>query len=76
MYHASKYSALLHTPDPWMGSKGQNIFSKGQFAYQITRKKEQNIMQVKCLTLCTPWPFGSGKKARHRHFVQISIYFD
>ena len=51
----------FYTPStPGWGQKVKTIFSEeGHVAYQIT-KKEVNIMQVKCLTLCTPLTFWAG----------------
>ena len=59
-HHASKYSALLHTLDPWMGSKGKNFFfaEEGHIAFQITR----NIMHGKMYDLLhTPGFLGWAK---------------
>ena len=49
VHHASKSSALLHTIDLWIGSKGRDIFfaEDGHVAYQFNRKEVYNIMQVK-----------------------------
>ena len=41
------------------GDEGLNIFVSEE-GYVASR-----IMQLKCLTLCNPWPFGLDKKVRH-----------
>ena len=46
---ACKYSALLHTK--------KQFFSEGHVAYQLKMKEVWDIMQVKCLALCTPLTF-------------------
>ena len=41
-HHEGKYSALIHTLDPWAGSKGHFCFftESGNVAYQIKEKEE------------------------------------
>ena len=66
-------------PQPLDGvQRSKQFFSEeGHVAYQITRKEVWNIMQVKCLTLCSPlMVWVAGKKVRHRNCADKYILID
>ena len=54
------HSLSLQTPSPpWVGSKGQNIFTESSHgAYQVKGKGTQSTMQAYILSLQTPLTTG------------------
>ena len=61
----SKYSALLYTRNPWMGSKGQNIFfsEEGHVAYQKERSVEHYAKKM-FDPMHTPYVLGWVKRSK------------
>ena len=73
--HASTYSVLTQTLDPWgVGSKGQNSsFSEhGHVAYQIKGNHKCSNMQGHILSLHTPSTPGVESKGQNNFFSESS----
>ena len=74
--HASTYSVLTHTLDPWgVGSKGQNSsFSEhGHVAYHIKGNHKCSNMQGHILSLHTPSTLGVESKVKTFFFLKVVI---
>ena len=67
----------LHAPipNPWVGSKGQNIFfsENDHVAYQIKGNDTCNNMQAIILSLNTPWTPGAGSKGQTVFILKVVI---
>ena len=57
----------FNTPRPLdVVKRSKHFFEESPVEYQIKRKEALDIMEVKCLTKCTPLTFfGLGNKVRH-----------